>query len=119
MSKHRDYRDTIVDINHAIEDISCFIQGVDFAGFEKNKEKSYATVYCLLIVSEAVKNLPAGVTAKYPEIPWRLIAKMRDRLIHGYFVVDFERVWETVLKDLPPLHQVIKKILIDEEITNK
>ena len=50
------------------------------------------------------------IRGKYQEIPWRRIAGMRDRLIHGYFTVDFERVWETIKRDLPLLNETITKI---------
>lgn len=66
---------------------------MDFESFVKDREKLYATVCCLQVIGEAVKNIPEEIREKYQEIPWRRIAGMRDRLIHGYFTVNFERVW--------------------------
>lgn len=111
MKNRRDYRDSLVDILNAIRDIDDFVEGMDFESFVKDREKLYATVYCLQVIGEAVKNIPEEIREKYQEIPWRRIAGMRDRLIHGYFTVNFERVWETIRRDLPPLREAIAKIL--------
>lgn len=111
MKRGRDYRDSLADILNAIKDINNFVEGMDFESFVNDMEKIYATVYCLQVIGEAVKNIPEEVKEKYHNIPWRKIAGMRDRLIHGYFTVDSERVWETVRRDLPPLKEAITKIL--------
>jgi len=111
MKDRRDYRDSLADIINAIRDIDNFVRGMNFESFVNDKEKTYATVYCLQVIGEAVKNIPGEIKEKYQEIPWRKVVGMRDRLIHGYFTVDFERVWETVKRDLPPLKEAINKIL--------
>jgi len=111
MKDSRDYRDSLVDILNAIREIDGFVEGIDFQSFVKDREKLYATVYCLQVIGEAVKNIPEETREKYQKLPWRKIAGMRDRLIHGYFTVDFERVWETIKRDLPPLKEAITRIL--------
>ncbi len=65
----------------------------------------------LEIIGEAVKNIPEEIRQKYSDIPWRRIAGMRDKLIHGYFMVDIEFTWGVVKKDLPALEAQISKIL--------
>ncbi len=95
---------------NAIKDIENFAKNLNFKSFVGNKEKFYATVYCLQIIGEAVKNISEEIKEKYQDIPWHKIAGMRDRLIHGYFTVDSERVWETIKRDLPPLKKAITKI---------
>jgi uncharacterized protein with HEPN domain len=104
MKNKRDYMDFLIDISKAIKDI-------DFDTFVNDTQKVYATIHCLEIIGEAVKHIPEGVKNEYADIPWRNIAGMRDRLIHGYFVVDFKKVWETINYDLVPLKEAVNKIL--------
>ena len=99
----RDYRDFLIDILKATEEIETFVRNTDFEAFIA--QKVYATIYYLQIIGEAVKNLPEDIKERYQKIPWRKIAGMRDRLIHGYFIVDSERVWETVKSDIPLLKE--------------
>jgi uncharacterized protein with HEPN domain len=70
-----------------------------------------AVVRQIEIIGEAVKNLSAGATAAQPDIPWRAIAGTRDRLIHGYFNVKLETVWDVVAKELPALKQSVSRLL--------
>jgi len=63
------------------------------------------------VIGEAVKLLPDTLTSAYPEIPWKQIAGMRDKLTHAYFSVDYELVWNTVRTILPQFRSVIEKIL--------
>ena len=65
----------------------------------------------LEIIGEAVKNLPLEITEKYSDIPWKRIAGMRDKLIHGYFGVDFDFTWGVVKRDLPDLKKKIERIM--------
>jgi uncharacterized protein with HEPN domain len=76
-----------------------------------------AFVRSLEIIGEAVKNLPDGLKIRYPEPDWRRMAGTRDRLIHGYFSVDFELVWDIVQNKIPPLHTSIQRILDIEQHT--
>jgi uncharacterized protein with HEPN domain len=69
----------------------------------------------LEIIGEAAKKLPDEVRSKWPDIAWREIAGMRDRLIHGYFAVDFEIVWDAVCNNVPELRIQIQEILSQTE----
>lgn len=65
----------------------------------------------LEVIGEAVKNLPEKFRASHPEVDWRPIARMRDRLIHGYFGVDYQLVWDVVLEKLPELKRNIQRFI--------
>lgn len=70
-----------------------------------------AIIRNLEIIGEAVKMLDPETCAAEPQIPWSSFARMRDRLIHGYFSIDLELVWDTVDKDLGPLDAAVKRML--------
>lgn len=65
----------------------------------------------LEVVGEAVKRLPAELCSSYPTVPWRLIAGMRDRLIHGYDDIDHEILWNAVQQDLPTLIETVEQMI--------
>lgn len=69
-----------------------------------------AVVRPLEIIGEAVKHLSADYRDCYPQVRWRDIAGMRDKLIHDYFGVDMEAVWRTVEEDVPPLRQFVATV---------
>lgn len=79
------------------------------------EEKQGAVIRKIEIIGEAVKNVSDAIKEKYPEIPWIKIAGTRDKLIHGYFGVNIERIWFIVEKDLPELKRQIQKILNEEQ----
>ena len=83
--------------------------------FFKNVEKQYAVLRGLEIIGEATKNLSKELRAKHREVPWREIADMRDKLIHGYFGVNLELVWVTIKNKLPELENQILKVLKELE----
>ncbi|MCL0058848.1 DUF86 domain-containing protein [Dehalococcoidia bacterium] len=74
-----------------------------------------AVIRCIEVIGEATKNVPVLIRNRYPAIPWRDMAGMRDKIIHGYFVVDFETVWLVVKEEFPKLKPGIQKILEDLE----
>ena len=68
----------------------------------------------LEIIGEAVKRLPTAFRERHPQVHWRLIAGMRDRLIHGYVDVDFDVVWDAVTRKIPELHRDVTAIIAEE-----
>lgn len=110
MKRDRAYLRHILD---AMSDIERFTEGITKEWFFGNKEKQYAVLRALEIIGEATKNLSRGLRAKRCEVPWRDMAGMRNKLIHQYFGVDLELVWETIKNKLPEFKEQIFQILED------
>ena len=98
----------------AISDIEKFSKSVTKAEFLANKEKQYAVLRALEIMGEASKNLSEQFKQKHSEVPWKDVAGMRDKLIHGYFGVELELVWETIKDELPKLKRQILGVLNED-----
>jgi uncharacterized protein with HEPN domain len=103
------------DIIEACNYIQEFVEGMDFGQFLHDEKTSSAVIRKFEIIGEAAKNIPNSITEKYPHVPWKDMAGMRDRLIHGYLGVDYNIVWETIKTDLPPIISEISQILKDVE----
>jgi uncharacterized protein with HEPN domain len=65
------------------------------------------------VLGEAVKRLPAELCEKYPVVPWKLVAGMRDRVRHGYDAIDYVVLWDTVRDDVPGLLATVQQMLIE------
>ena len=99
------------DILESIERIEKYAQGKTEDEFLDNYEKQDAIMKRLEVIGEAVKNIPKEVKNKHPQIQWKEIAGMRDKLIHEYFGVIMERVWDTAKNDVPKLKKQILELL--------
>lgn len=93
----------IEDILHAIEAIDGFTKNLSFEEFKSDDKTSSAVIRKLEIIGEAAKNIPDGVKEKYQGIPWKEMAGMRDKLIHFYFGIDYNLVWQTIKNRLPEI----------------
>lgn len=99
------------DIEDSISMVEQFLDGVPKADFMKLPEKQAAVVRKMEVIGEAIKQLPMRFRNMHPHIPWKEIAGMRDKLIHGYFGVNLDMVWDAAKNDLPELKRDIKKLL--------
>ncbi len=111
MSKERILLDYLNDIIESIADIKEFTNGMTRESFSIDKKTIKAVVRSLEVIGEAANKLPDDVRDRYPEISWQEIIGMRNRLIHEYFGVDLDIVWQTIEEDLEPLENAVKKII--------
>ena len=106
------------DIIEAIEKIETYTEGYSYEEFMEDMKTKDAVVRNLEIIGEAAVKIPPEIRGKYSEIPWSQIVGLRNRLIHGYFVVDYEIIWEIIKNELPELKITIKK-MIDEKASSQ
>ncbi len=111
----RDYCVYLKDILQSFRNARQFLEGITYDDFIEDRKTISAVVRELEIAGEATKQLPLSLRKKHTEIPWSDMAGMRDKLIHFYFGVDMDIVWETVKVRIPRLEQLIKDILSDLE----
>jgi uncharacterized protein with HEPN domain len=98
-----EFLDYVDDVLKAMDDALAFVRGMNYDAFVKDRKTVYAVIRALEIIGEATKNIPSPIKARYPEIPWKDMAGMREKVIHVYFGVDLKRVWSTVNADIPTI----------------
>ena len=107
---HRDEA-TLLDIAMAARLVLEFKEGMDKAAFLDDVKTQSSVLHQLMVMGEAVKRLSDGFRTRHPEIPWSLMAGMRDKLVHGYDIVDMEEVWKTANRDVPDLLHWLEPLL--------
>jgi len=101
------------DINSSLAKIFKYTDYIDFEKFVSNDMIKDAVERNFEIIGEAVKNLPEDLRNQNPQIPFKQIAGMRDKLIHDYFGVDYEIVWKTIKDKLPQFKKDIENLIIN------
>jgi len=99
--------DILTECNYLLSECKC----LDYESFISNEHLKRAFVRSLEVIGEAAKNIPHEIRKNYPKIKWREVAGMRNKLIHEYFGVDYEVVWETIKRDVPELMDTVETIL--------
>lgn len=94
--------------------IEKFVEGMNFDEFVSDDKTASAVMRKFEIIGEAAKRVPDDIRIKYPQIPWKDMSGMRDRLIHFYFGIKYELVWKTIKDVIPAVMPLIKSML--EEI---
>jgi len=98
------------DILDAMDDIESYVMGMTFEEFETDKKTFDAVVRNLGVMGEAVKNLPGELKRDHPDVPWRDVAGMRDKVIHAYFGVSQQIIWHTIHADFPSFRVSLERI---------
>jgi uncharacterized protein with HEPN domain len=107
----REWKSRIEDILDAIRDIEQLTEDMTCGTFCADNKTVKAVLYNTAVIGEAARHVPPDFRALHPEISWREMADMRNVVIHEYFGVDLEILWETIQHELPPLKTLLQKIL--------
>lgn len=107
-------KDDSVYLRHVLDAISRieeYTQDITYENFLNSHLRQDAAIRQIEVIGEAVKKLSLELKARYEKIPWKDVAGMRDKLIHDYFGVDLDAVWDTAKKDIPRLKNEIREII--------
>ncbi len=110
-------RDNILyleDIVLAMDRIQEYITGLDFISFIKDYKTVDAVIRNFEVIGEASKNLSNEIKNNHPNVPWEEMYRLRNRISHEYFGVDYEIIWDIISRHLPTNHKDIKVILDNE-----
>jgi uncharacterized protein with HEPN domain len=101
----------VQDIISAIADIRADTTGLNFPTFTGNPTIVRSVLYSIAVMGEAAKNISPAFKTMYPDVPWRAIAGIRDRIVHEYFRTNTRRIWDVVTSDIDELEKVLSNPL--------
>jgi uncharacterized protein with HEPN domain len=108
MKSQRVYMDYLQDMLEAGNKAIQFLQNMSLEDFKKDEKTQYAVIRALEIIGEASKKVPLQVKEQFPDISWKAIAGMRDKMVHDYMGINQVVVWKAVVEDLPPLVEQLR-----------
>lgn len=103
-----------LDMLLAAQDISEFLSGLRFEQFKESKLHRNAVLKSIEIIGEAAARITKETRSANPQIPWKEIVGMRNRLVHDYFRVDLLQVWDVAQEDIPPLIDLLRPLVPPE-----
>lgn len=109
----KEFLDYVSDVVWAMSKAESFIEDMDYKAFSDDDKTVFAVIRALEIVGEAVKRIPDEIRVQCPQISWKAMAGMRDKLIHGYGNINLALVWETVKIQIPEIKPVFQQIIDD------
>lgn len=109
----RSWQFRVDDILDAIQQVQAYTAGMDFEAFASNTLVVDGVLYRIAVIGEAARAIPDDVKVRHEHIPWRAIQTMRNRLVHEYFGVRVDTVWQTVVTDLPSLILAMESLKLE------
>lgn len=109
-------REYLRHIQDEIDYLQSVTSGMVKPQFLSDETLKRACVRSIEVIGEATKHIPDDVRRRYPQVEWRAIAGMRDRLIHSYFGIDYEIVWDVLTTHIPLLDDTIDEMMVDEDM---
>jgi uncharacterized protein with HEPN domain len=111
----RDYRVFLDDILEATRKVLEYTEGLSDEQFFGDRKTVEAVVWNLQIIGEASKSIPEEIRSRYPDIPWRDMAGLRDVIVHQYFGLKLDVIWKVIKNDLPRVELAVRGILQGQE----
>jgi uncharacterized protein with HEPN domain len=115
----RDHTLFVKDILNAIKAIEKFIGNSNYSDFSKDDRTKSAVVWKIQVIGEATKNIPKSIRDDYEDLPWKFMARIRDKIAHFYFGIDYEIVWQVATEKLPAIKPAIEKMLKTLKVKGK
>lgn len=112
-AEERDPEDFLIDILDSIEKVESFIEGFEFEDFSIDDKTIYAVILALEIIGEATKNLPDSLKKRHPEVPWKDMSGLSDKMVHGDSGLDLEAIWNIAEEDISSIKPLVIKILCE------
>ncbi len=112
-------KDSLIYLKHiieAIEKIQSYTRGIEFSTFEDDFKTQDAVFHKLSVIGEASKQITPEVMSSISGVPWSEIIALRNKIIHEYFGIDLQLVWNIVVVDLPKLYKSINDYLVESHV---